>query len=104
MKHKPTPAVDAIPAPKRVSKYKINWDDFAHSAKILGRPVLAGSGIKESQVKALRLYDRPPFVTDEGHIKIFMRNSEVNPNDGKRYGDVYFRWIPAEKPVESSET
>lgn len=90
----------ALPAPKRVSKYGINWDDYALTAKLLGQPVLAGKNIKDTQVKALRLYKRPPFITDEGRIVVHLRNSEVK-SDGKRYGDVYFVWEPTTTTEES---
>lgn len=94
MKNKHNAKVVAeLPAPRRVSKYKINWDDYAETARLLGQPVLAGRHIKESQAKAIRLYNRPPFVTPEGRIRVHLRDSQVE--DGVRYGDVYLTWEPA---------
>lgn len=87
--------VNAIPAPTRVSKYKINWDDFVDVAKLAKSPVLVGSNIRETQVKSMRQYTRAPFVQEDGHVHIALRNSVVK--DGVRMGDVYFEWIPNKK-------
>lgn len=86
--------VSAIPKVTRRSKYGINWDGFAYLAKQTGQPVLAGKNIRNSQVKAIRQYDREPFTSNEGHIAVHLRNSHIDPNDGRRYGDVYFEWVP----------
>lgn len=89
--------VDAIPAAGgRISKYGINWDNMAYTAKLTGKPVLAGENISNSRVKSLRAYKRPPFVDDDGHIAVHLRNSSIKA-DGKRYGDVYFEWVPDEQ-------
>lgn len=90
--------VSAIPAPSRVSKYGINWDDYATTARFTGQPILAGTNIRETQVKSLRYRTRPPFVTDDGHIEFKLRNSTIK-DDGVRYGDVYMVWIPNEPDV-----
>lgn len=87
--------VNAIPAPSRVSKYKINWDEYVEVAKLAKSPVLAGSNIRETQVKSMRLYTRPPFVQEDGRVKIALRNSRIE--NGVRIGDVYFEWVPNEK-------
>ena len=71
---------------------RIDWDGAAVLAKLAGAPVLAAEHVRDSRVKSVRQYTRPPFVTDEGKIIIEMRNSKVE--DGVRYGDVYFRWEP----------
>lgn len=86
--------VSEIPKVTRRSKYGINWDSYAYLARQTGQPVLAGKDIRNSQVKAIRQYDREPFVSAEGHIAVRLRNSHIDPKDGKRYGDVYFEWIP----------
>lgn len=88
--------VNSIPAPSRVSKYRINWDDFVVLARMTGQPVLAGTHIRETQAKSMRLYTRAPFVQEDGRVKIALRNSRIE-DDGHRYGDVYFEWIPATK-------
>lgn len=87
--------VNAIPAPSRVSKYKINWDEFVEIAKLAKSPVLAGSNIRETQVKSMRQYTRYPFVQEDGHVQIALRNSEIK--NGVRVGDVYFAWVPNQK-------
>jgi hypothetical protein len=87
--------VNAIPAPSRQSKYKIDWDKFVDVAKLAKSPVLAGSNIRETQVKSMRQYTRHPFVQEDGHVHIALRNSIVK--DGVRVGDVYFQWIPNKK-------
>jgi hypothetical protein len=88
--------VSAIPAPTRVSKSRIDWDTPARLAKMSGQPVLAGEHIRNTLVKSLRQYDRPPFKTDEGHIAVILRNSSIE-DDGQRYGDVYMQWVPNDK-------
>lgn len=40
-------------------------------------------------------HKREPFVTDEGHISVKMRNSKLG-SDGKRRGDLYFIWNESE--------
>jgi len=87
--------VNAIPAPSRVNKYKINWDEFVDIAKLAKSPVLVGRNIRETQVKALRQRTRHPYVQEDGHVAIALRNSEVE--NGVRTGDVYFEWIPTTK-------
>jgi hypothetical protein len=87
--------VSAIPAPSRISKYKINWDEFVEIAKLAKSPVLVASNIRETQVKSMRKYTRAPYVTSEGHVVIALRNSEIK--NGVRVGDVYFEWIPNQK-------
>lgn len=91
--------VNAIPAPSRVSKYKIDWDKYVDMARMTGQPVLAGRHIRETQVKSMRQYTRPPFVQEDGHVAIALRNSEIEA-DGVRYGDVYFEWKPQQKETK----
>lgn len=87
--------VSAIPAPTRVSKYGINWDKYVEIAKMTGQPVLAGHNVRESQVKSMRQYTRPPFIQEDGHVVIALRNSKVE--SGVRTGDVYFEWVSTQK-------
>lgn len=88
--------VDTVPAPRRPSKSGINWDEYAEVARLTGQPVLVGTHIKESQVKALRLYRRKPFVDPGvGRITVKMRNSKIE--NGVRFGDAYFEWTPTQK-------
>lgn len=89
--------VNEIPPVKRRSKYGIDWDLYANLARQTGKPVLAGMHIRNSQVKSVRQYDRPPFLTSEGHIAVRLRNSYINHEDGLRYGDVYLEWIPTQE-------
>lgn len=85
-----------VPKPTRVSKYGINWDHHANLARLTKQPVLAGTHIRNTQVKSLRQYNRAPFVDETGRIVIKLRNSHIE-EDGLRYGDVYFEWEPTEK-------
>ena len=85
--------VSEIPKVARRSKYGINWDSYAHLAKQTGQPVLAGRDIIDSQIKSIRQYKREPFLSEDGHIAVRVRNSYKSPADGKRYGDVYFEWV-----------
>lgn len=91
--------VGAIPKVTRVSKSRIDWDTPAKLAKMSGQPVLAGEHIRNTLVKSLRQYDRPPFKDSTGHIAVLLRNSKVEA-DGNRYGDVYMQWIPNEKEAK----
>ena len=95
--------VSAVPKVTRRSKYGINWDGFAYLAKQTGQPVLAGRDIRNSQVKAIRQYDREPYVSEEGRIAVRLRNSHIDPKDGIRYGDVYFEWIPKTTTTTTQE-
>lgn len=88
--------VGAIPKVTRIGRSKYDWDTPARLAKMSGQPVLAGEHIRNSLVKSLRQYDRPPFVTDEGHIEINLRNSSID-EQGVRHGDVYMQWVPNQK-------
>lgn len=36
---------------------------------------------------------RQPYVTGDGYIEVSCRDSKAH-EDGKRYGTMYFRWIP----------
>lgn len=71
----------------------IDWDSMATLAKMTGKPVLAATHLRNSRVKSVRQYTRPPFVTDEGRIVVELRNSRREA-DGERWGDVYLRWEP----------
>lgn len=88
--------VPGIPEPSRGSTSQIDWDTPARLARLSGQPVLAGTQIRETLVKSLRLRKRFPFTDETGHISVMMRNSTVNPEDGLRYGDVYLQWVPNE--------
>lgn len=77
-------------------KSPIDWDGPAMLAKLSGQPVLAATHIRDSLIKSVRQYKRPPFVEDDGRIVVEMRNSQTD-TDGMRYGDVYFRWESTKK-------
>lgn len=87
--------VNAIPSPARISKYGINWDEFVDVAKLAKSPVFVAKNIRETQVKSMRQYTRAPFVQEDGHVHIALRNSTIK--DGVRVGEVYFQWIPNQK-------
>jgi hypothetical protein len=88
--------VSSVP-PKRFAEQVYDWDGIAELAR--NNPdmaVLAGEHVRMTTIKSVRAYTRSPFVTNEGRIKVSMRNS-VEEADGHRYGDVYFEWVPAKK-------
>lgn len=87
--------VNEVPAPRR-AKSTIDWDGPAMLARMTGQPVLAAEHIRNTRIKAVRQYTRPPFIEADGHIIVEMRNSKLEA-DGLRYGDVYFRWEPIKK-------
>ena len=91
--------VASIP-PRGRGPEPMDWDTPAKLAKLSGQPVLAAEDVRNSRVKSVRMYKRPPFVTAEGRIIIKLRNSQVKA-DGERYGDVYFEWEPTTTTKES---
>jgi len=90
------PIVSSVPPPYvRSSDY--DWDAMAILAKLnKGKSVLAAKAVPNARIKSVRRYSRPPFVTDEGHVVVNMRNSHLN-EDGVRVGDVYFSWADTEQ-------
>jgi hypothetical protein len=74
----------------------IDWDSPAILAKLSGQPVLAATHVRDTRIKSVRQYTRPPFVAEDGRIIIEMRNSKTDSN-GVRYGDVYMRWESTKK-------
>lgn len=95
--------VDAIPATRRPTiRYNIDWDHMANLARLTGKPVLAGTNIRITQLGAIRQYKRPAFRDETGHIKAIMRESKINPEDGVRYGDIYFEWIDTTNQEEGN--
>lgn len=91
--------VHDVPRPRATD---IDWDACAVLAKMTGQPVLCAKDLKNTRIKSVRQYRRPPFVTDEGRIIVEMRNSRVK-RDGQRYGDVYLRWAPNTTPTEETK-
>lgn len=88
--------VSSVP-PARWPAQVYDWDAIAQLAKENpDMAVLAGEHVRMTTIKSVRAYNRPPFVTSEGRIKVSMRNS-VEETDGHRYGDLYMEWIPAKK-------
>ena len=77
-------------------KSPIDWDGSAMLAKLSGQPVLAATHVKDTMIKSVRQYNRPPFVEDDGRIIVEMRNSKTD-SSGVRYGDVYLRWESSKK-------
>lgn len=89
--------VNAVPPARNRRGPHIDWDSAAALARLSGQPVLAAEHVRNTRIKSVRQYTRPPFVTDEGRIVIEMRNSSIDEKDGERYGDVYFTWEPTKK-------
>jgi hypothetical protein len=72
------------------------YDEFAVLAQANpGDAVLVASQVNRSRYETVRQFRRAPYYTDEGHIRVHLRNSTVGP-DGQRYGDVWFVWVPSE--------
>lgn len=86
--------LDALP-PVKARKAKLDWDTPALTARIHpGKAILAGEKVRVGQISSIRGYTRPPFHDDAGDIQISMRNSYIE--NGIRYGDVFFVFIPKE--------
>jgi hypothetical protein len=87
--------VGEIPPPGSHAKRTYNWDKSALLAQTTpGQAVLAAKDVPISQIASVREYKRAPFRTNEGRIKVAMRDS-YEASDGRRHGDVYFVWEPA---------
>jgi hypothetical protein len=87
--------VSAVPPAQTANHVVRDFDNSAEMARITGQPVLAGKHVVYTRVNSIRMYTRPPYVTDEGRIAVKFRNSKIE-DDGKRYGDLYFEWVPTE--------
>jgi len=84
------------PAQRRRDNY--DWHGKAALAvQNPGKVILAYKDVPVSRIMSVRQYKTSPFVHPEGKIQISMRDSYVDDRDGKRYGDVYFTWVPAQK-------
>lgn len=81
--------------PLRRANAKYDWDAVAEQAR-LNYPdtVKAFENMPVTLVNSARTYDYPPFVRDDGFVRIHYRNSQVG-EDGIRRGDVYLTWMPA---------
>jgi hypothetical protein len=92
--------LDALPpvAPRRS---KQDWDTPALMARANpGKAILAGEKVRVGQISSIRGYNRPPFKDDAGDIQISMRNSYIE--DGIRFGDVFFVFVPKQKDSDES--
>lgn len=73
------------------------WDKAATDTKAApNTPFKVGERVSTSTYKNLKMRRTAPFLTEDGHIEVNMRNS-AKGEDGRRYGDVYFTWIPTKK-------
>lgn len=92
--------LDALPAvtPRRT---KVDWDTPALTARLHpGKAVLAGEKVRVGQISSIRGYNRPPFHDEAGDIQISMRNSYKD--DGVRFGDVYFVFVPKQNDADTN--
>jgi len=82
--------------PRGRPRSKRDWDGLCRKAQDRpGIPLLAASDVPVSLATSVRERSRPPFVTDEGRLLVQVRNSEIrHDRDGKRYGDLWFTWLP----------
>lgn len=89
--------LDELPPAQR---RRDHYDWHGKAALALANPdkvVLAYKDVPVSRIMSVRQYKTPPFMTAEGKIQVSMRDSYVDDRDGKRYGDVYFKWVPAQE-------
>ena len=86
------PILDELPPRTRP-----NGRDWDHEARLAqehpGLPMLVARHVRRSRYESVKTYRRPPFYTDEGHIRVNIRDSK-NEDDGIRYGSMYFTWVP----------
>lgn len=84
------------PLPRPANRAE-KWDRRAERAQERpGEAYLAAPNGTLNQYKALKMRKTAPFVQDDGHIEVNMRNSEVG-EDGMRRGDIFMTWITNEK-------
>lgn len=83
--------LDQVPQTRRPTKY--DWDSPALLARLHpGKAVLAAENVRIGAISSVRAYTRSPFHDEHGDIEINMRNSRTE--NGVRWGDVYFTFIP----------
>jgi hypothetical protein len=81
--------------PPRMQKVH-EYDEFAVLAQANpGDAVLAASQVNRSRYETVRQFRRAPYYTDDGRIRVHLRNSTVG-SDGQRCGDIWFVWEPYE--------
>jgi hypothetical protein len=81
--------------PPKSSGYKSDYDWDGMARKAMTRPgvaLLAYKDVPVSRIKSVRGYNRPPFIQNNGRIRIESR-TRVDDN-GVRVGDIYFTWVP----------
>jgi hypothetical protein len=92
--------LDEVPTVRRATK--IDWDTPALTARLHpGKVVCAAEKVRVGQISSVRGYTRAPFHDDQGDIQISMRNSYTE--NGVRFGDVFFKFIPKNKDEKSTE-
>jgi hypothetical protein len=74
------------------------WDSSVHLAQQHpNEAVEVATDINVVTINSVRQYvKRAPYTTPDGHIEVSCRGS-VQKDDGKRYGNMYFTWIPTTK-------
>lgn len=74
------------------------WDDVVLIAQQNpNQAVEVATDINVVKINSVRQYiRREPYTTAEGHIEVSCRGS-VQKDDGKRYGTMYFTWVPTNK-------
>lgn len=79
----------------RAGEQDYDWDEAAKTALANpGSAVLAAEQVPISRINSLRMYARPPFVTEDGvrKVAVKMRHS-FRADNGQRYGDVYLEAV-----------
>lgn len=74
------------------------WDDVVLIAQQHpNEAVEVATDLNVVKINSVRQYARrEPYTTSEGRIEVSCRGS-VEKEDGKRYGTMYFTWIPTNK-------
>lgn len=75
--------------------YKL--DEAVHKAMTSpGMALKVAEDVPRNLYASIYSYTSAPYVTEEGHVQVNMRNSRKDP-DGIRRGDLYFTWITHDK-------
>lgn len=88
--------LNQLPPKNFPNRAREDWDEFAVLAQDHpGQPVLADKHIRRTLSESIKTYRRAPFYTERGHIRVNLRNSQIE-DDGLRYGEMYFTWVERE--------
>lgn len=93
--------LDELPPTRR--RTRVDWDTPGLTARANpGKVILAAEKVRAGQISSVRGYTRAPFHDDAGDIEISMRNSYLE--NGIRFGDVYFKFVPKTPDADEAST